>query len=72
MMALLASILTLVGEALKGQRSEEEVAKALIDHAFESGVPSAVLSKHLTAKAAQDVELAADIAQWAKVHGPKL
>lgn len=72
MITLIASVLNLVSEALKGQKSDEDVARGLIDAAFSSGVPASVLAKHLTDKAAQDVELAADLAQWAKVHGPKV
>ena len=69
MKALISAIIELVGDAVAGKKTEEEVAKTLIDTAFASGVPSSILAQHLTAKAAANAELAADLYQWAKTHG---
>lgn len=71
MIGLFTAVLNLIAEALSGRKSDEDVARGLIDAAFASGVPSSILAQHLTAKAAEDVELAADLAQWLKVHGPR-
>lgn len=66
MIKAIAVLLELLGEALAGRRTEEDLAKDLIDAAFASGVPSATLAKHLSAKAAADAEFAADLAQYLK------
>ena len=52
-MSLVELVLDIVRKIIAG-RSDEEVAKALIDAAFESGVPATVLSRHLTQRAAAD------------------
>lgn len=69
MIELLAAVLGLVSEALKGRRSDEDVARGLIDAAFDSGVPASLLLEHLTAKGAERAEIAADVAQWIKTRG---
>lgn len=69
MRTLIDTIIALLGEAIAGRKSEEEVAKDLIDAAFASSVPATILSQHLTAKAAENAELAADLAEWAKLRG---
>lgn len=65
-------ILKLVGGALDGTASEAEVAKGLIDAAFDSEVAPALLMDHLTAKGIERAELAADIAEWAKLYAKQL
>lgn len=69
MRGLIDAIISLIGEAIAGRKTEEELAKDLIDAAFASGVPAQVLSQHLTAKAAANAELAADLAEWVKTRG---
>jgi hypothetical protein len=66
----LSRLLVLVSKALVGQKSDEDVARELIDAAFDSGVPAALLLEHLTEKGRQRAELAADLAQWAKTSAP--
>ena len=68
MITILARLAGLIADALSGRRSDEEVAKALIDAAFDSGVPPALLMGYLTEKGQQHAELAADIAEWAKLE----
>jgi hypothetical protein len=68
MIAVIASLLTLVSDALQGRKSDEDVARGLIDAAFESGVAPALLLAHLTQKGRKNAELAADIAQFIKLQ----
>lgn len=69
MSKLIETLVDLLGHALKGTKTEEEVARELIDAAFATGVPASLLAQHLTAKAAENAELAADLAEWAKLQG---
>ena len=69
MIALLAAIANLIAEALKGRKTDEQVALELLDHAFASGVPASILLRHLSEKGKRDAELAADIAQFLKTGG---
>ncbi len=69
-MKVIAFVLKLVSEALDGKRSDEDVARGLIDAAFDSGIAPSILLDHLTDKARARGELAADLAQWIKL-GPK-
>jgi hypothetical protein len=62
---LVEALFALLRRAFAGE-SEEEIAKGLVDAAFESGVPAAILLKHLTEKGRERAELAADIAQHLK------
>lgn len=68
MRTIIASLARLLTDAIEGA-SDEEVALRLIDAAFESGVPASVLAQHLSAKAAANAELAADLAQALKTRG---
>lgn len=65
MRLIVEALLALLRKAFEGE-TEEEIAKGLVDAAFESGVPAAVLLQHLTAKGRARAELAADIAQHLK------
>lgn len=67
MIEILIRLCRLIADALSGRASEGEVAKALIDAAFESGVPAGLLMEHLTARGKADAEFAADLAEWAKL-----
>lgn len=69
MTELLTSVVNLVSAAIKDGKSDEQIARELIDAAFASGVPAAMLLDHLTVRGRERAELAADLAQWAKVHG---
>jgi hypothetical protein len=71
MREIIVALINLIGEAIAGRKTETQLAKDLIDQAFASGVPASVLAQHLTGIAARNVELAADLAQWAKFHGPR-
>lgn len=66
MIPLLVALIELTRDLVQGTRSEEDAAKALIDAAFATGVPASLLASYLTAKAAEDAERAADLAQWIK------
>ena len=67
MIKLVDALLSLIGDAVGGRKSEEDIARSLIDAAFESGVAPSLLAAHLTEKAAQDAEFAADLAQAMKM-----
>lgn len=66
--ALAVQLAAIIGDALAGRRSEVEIAKALIDTAFESGIAPALLMQHLSERGKQHAELAADIAEFAKLE----
>lgn len=66
MIPILSALLRLIGDALEGRKSDEDVARELVAAAFASGVPAALLLDHLTALGRDRAELAADIAQWIK------
>lgn len=66
----LGPILRIIGDALDGQKSDEEVAIALLESAFNSGVNPRELMKHLDKMGIERAELAADLAQWAKTRRP--
>ncbi len=67
MMQILIRLATMIADALSGKRSDEEIAKALVDAAFDTGVAPALLMDHLSARGIHDAELAADIAEFAKL-----
>ncbi len=69
MIGLLAAVLEIVSGAMKGSKSDEQVAKELLAAAFETGVPASVLMDHLTELGKANAELAADLAQLAKTGG---
>lgn len=71
MTELLTAVVNLVSAAIKDGKSDEQIARELIDAAFASGVPAAFLLDHLTLRSRERAELAADLAQWVKVHGPR-
>jgi hypothetical protein len=67
MITAIAKLLAVLAETLAGRRSDEEAARAMLDAAFDSGVPHSLLAEHLTARARDRAELAADIAEAAKL-----
>lgn len=62
-----ADLAKLLADWTAGALSLEEVGKTLLDIAFEMGLPSMFLLQYLTEKGAKNAELAADIAENAKL-----
>lgn len=61
--SLASALLRTISDAIRGQKSPEELAAAAIDDAIAAGVAPSLLAQHLTARARERAEAEVDILQ---------